>query len=78
MEARLTTHVSGEAEVTISGEEADMTYVFAVTSDSGTLRLKNCTWSAYESQTPITEEEMNEVLSGIADSLKGLETAAEP
>ena len=78
VEARLTTHVSGEAEVTISGEEADMTYVFAVTSDSGTLRLKNCTWSAYESQTPITEEEMNEVLSGIADSLKGLETAAEP
>lgn len=78
MEARLTTHVNGEARLTISGEEADVTYVFVVTADSGALRLKDCTWSEYVPQTPVTEEEMNEILSGIADSLAGLEAAAEP
>ena len=78
VEVRLTTHVSGEAEVTVSGEEADVTYVFALTSDSGALRLRDCSWSEFVPQTPITEEEMNEILSGIADSLKGLEAAAEP
>ena len=78
VEARLSTHVNGDAEVTISSEEAGVTYVFAVTSDSGALRLRDCTWSEFEPQTTITEEEMNEILSGIADSLKGLEAAAEP
>lgn len=78
VEVRVATHVSGDAEVTVSGEEAGVTYMFAVTSDSGALRLRDCIWSAYEPQTPITEEEMNEILSGIADSLAGLEAAAEP
>lgn len=76
VEVRLSTHVSGGAEVTVSGEEADVTYVFAVASENDMLRLNNCTWSAFVPQTPITEDEMNELLSGIADSLKGLEAAA--
>lgn len=78
VEARLSTHVNGDAEVTISSEEAGVTYVFAVTSDSGALRLRDCTWSEFVPQTPITEDEMNEILSDIADSLMGLEAAAEP
>lgn len=76
VEVRLSTHVSGGAEVTVSGEEAYVTYVFAVASENDTLRLNDCTWSAFVPQTPITEDEMNELLSGIADSLKGLEAAA--
>ncbi len=78
VEVCLDTHVSGDAEVTISGEEAGITYVAAVTSENGALRLRDCTWSDYVPETPITEDEMNEILSGIADSLAGLESAAEP
>ena len=76
VEVRLGTHVNGVAEVTVSGEESNVNYVFAVTADSGTLRLWDCTWSEFVPQTPVTEEEMNEILSGIADSLVDLEAGA--
>ncbi|MBQ9719900.1 MAG: hypothetical protein IJV64_04315 [Oscillospiraceae bacterium] len=73
-EVRLSTHVNGSAEVTVAGEEANVTYRFAVVSENGALRLRDCVWSDYVPQTP-SEDEMNEILSGIADSLGKLERA---
>lgn len=74
VETRLSSYVNGGAEVTVSGEEANVTYRFSVISENGALRLRDCVWSDYAPQTP-GEDEMNELLSGIADSLRQLERA---
>lgn len=74
VEVRLTSHVNGVAEVTVSGEEANVTYRFTVASDGGALRLRDCVWTDY---APVTEEEMNGLLSGVADSLRELEEEKE-
>ena len=75
VEARVSTHVNGGAEVTVSGEEANVTYRFSIVSENGALRLRDCVWSDYVPETP-SEDEMNEILSGIADSLRQLERTA--
>lgn len=78
VEIRLSTLVNGEAQLTVSSEEAGVTYTFTLTSDSGALRLGECTWSDYVPPSPLTEEELDALLSGVADSLRNLEIAAEP
>ena len=70
--------MNGEAQLTVSSEEAGVTYTFTLTSDSGALRLGECTWSDYVPPSPLTEEELDELLSGVADSLRNLEIAAQP
>ena len=75
VEARVSTHVNGGAEVTVSGEEANVTYRFSIVSENGALRLRDCVWSDYVPEMP-SEDEMNEILSGIADSLRQLESTA--
>ena len=78
VEIRLSTLVNGEAQLTVSSEEAGVTYTFTLTSDSGALRLGECTWSDYVPPSSLTEEELDALLSGVADSLRNLEIAAEP
>ena len=78
VEIRLSTLVNGEARLTVSGEEAGVTYTFTLTSDSGALRLGECTWSDYVPPSSLTEEELDALLSGVADSLRNLEIAAQP
>ena len=78
VELRLSSHMDGSAEVTVSGEEANVTYRFALAAENGALRLRDCAWSDYAPETPATEEEMNELLAGIADSLRRLESAEKP
>ncbi len=78
VEACLRTCVNGDAEVTLSSEEAGVTYTFALVSENGALRLKDCAWTEFVPETPMTDDEMSELLSGIADSLKGLEAAEKP
>lgn len=78
VEIRLSTLVNGEARLTVSGEEAGVTDTFTLTSDSGAPRLRECVWSAYAPPSPLTEEELDALLSGVADSLRNLEIAAEP
>ena len=78
VDVRLRAHVNGEARVTVSSEAANVTYTLTVTSDSGAPRLRECVWSAYAPPSPFTEEELDALLSGVADSLRNLEIAAEP
>ncbi len=72
IDAYLDTHVDGSAEITVSGEAANLTYVFTVTAESGALRLKDSKWSEYVPPAGMTDEEMEKALSGIADMLESL------
>ena len=74
----LSSNINGSAEITVASEKANFAYVFTIVSENGSLRLTESQWSDYEQRATKAEDVMNELLTGITDTMGGLETERTP